>query len=272
MKFAICNEMFESWPIEDIFKEAKDAGYEAVEIAPFTLAEDIRTISLEKRQEIRKVAESCGMKILGLHWLLVSPEGLHINHPDETVRRRTEGYLGALIDFCADLGGEILVFGSPKQRGKVEGQSYEEAWRLARESFSAVLNQAADRGVIIALEPLAPTEAAFFTTADEVIKFIREVGHPHLRLHLDAKAMMSEARPIPQIIEEAAANLAHFHANDANRRGPGFGDTDFLPIFRALQKINYQGFVSVEVFDFKPDPVTIAKKSMEYMQKCLKEA
>lgn len=272
MKFAICNEMFENWPLEDIFKAAKDAGYEAVEIAPFTLAQDIRTISLQKRQEIRKVAERHGIKIIGLHWLLVSPEGLHINHPDETVRRKTQGYLGALIDFCADLGGEILVFGSPKQRGPIEGQSFKEAWALAKESFSEVLPQAAEREVTIALEPLAPTEATFFTTAEEVTKFIREVSHPHLRLHLDVKAMTSEARPIPEIIEEAAANLAHFHANDANRRGPGFGDTDFVPIFRALKKINYQGFVSVEVFDFKPDPVTIARKSMEYMQKCLQEA
>ena len=272
MKFAICNEMFENWPLEDVFKEAKRAGYAAVEIAPFTIAKDIRTISLEERRGIREAAETCGIRILGLHWLLVSPEGLHINHPDETVRRRTQGYLGALIDFCADLGGKMLVFGSPKQRGPVEGQSYEAAWRLARETFSAVLEQAADRRVTIALEPLAPTEAAFFTTADEVIKFIREVRHPRLRLHLDVKAMTSEARSIPEIIKEAAPYLAHFHANDANRRGPGFGDTDFVPIFRALKKIDFQGFVSVEVFDFKPDPVTIARKSIDYMQKCLKEA
>ncbi len=70
-----------------------------------------------------------------------------------------------------------------------------------------------------------------------------------------------------QIIRSARDVLAHFHANDANRRGPGFGDTDFVPIAGALDEIGYRGFVSVEVFDFSPDPRTIASRSLEYLRR-----
>jgi sugar phosphate isomerase/epimerase len=60
--------------------------------------------------------------------------------------------------------------------------------------------------------------------------------------------------------------VAHVHANDANRRGPGFGETDFGPIAKTLADIGYKGWVSVEVFDYSPDPETIARQSLAYLQ------
>ena len=71
------------------------------------------------------------------------------------------------------------------------------------------------------------------------------------------------------VIRRHAAQAGHFHANDANLRGPGFGDTDFVPIFQALRDAGYDRWISVEVFDYKPDPETIARRSVEYMRECL---
>jgi sugar phosphate isomerase/epimerase len=52
-------------------------------------------------------------------------------------------------------------------------------------------------------------------------------------------------------------------------RGPGFGDVDFKPILRTLKEVGYNGYVSVEVFDFKPDPETIARESLRYLKASL---
>src|SRR5215467_7976579 len=114
MEFAICNEIFRDWKIDDVFAHCAKLGYHAIEIAPFTLANSVTDISKSERERIKEAATKHGIKIAGLHWLLVKPEGLYINHPDVAIRSKTARYFCDLVEFCADLGGKIMVAGSPK--------------------------------------------------------------------------------------------------------------------------------------------------------------
>jgi sugar phosphate isomerase/epimerase len=79
--------------------------------------------------------------------------------------------------------------------------------------------------------------------------------------------MCSESKPIPQIIRESWPHFAHFHANDRNLKGPGFGDVDYKPIAAALKEVGYQGFVSVEVFNFDEGAEAIAARSLAYLER-----
>jgi sugar phosphate isomerase/epimerase len=159
-----------------------------------------------------------------------------------------------------------MVFGSPAQRSLQPGVSRDRAFDLATETFRQAMPRIADFGVTICMEPLTTDETDFVNTCDEAVRLIDAVDHRHFVLQLDVKAMSSESIPVPDLIRRHAHRTGHFHANDPNRGGPGSGDTDFAPIFQALNDAGYTGWVSVEVFDFKPDPVTIAKKSIEYMR------
>jgi sugar phosphate isomerase/epimerase len=267
MKFGICNEIYRGWKIEDTLAHAAQLGYHGVEIAPFTLANSVTEISASDRQKIREAAQRNKIEILGIHWVLVKPEGLYINHTDASIRERTTRYFCDLVEFCADLGGKVMVVGSPKQRNVIPEVSPSQAWDWATETFKPAVKQAEQRGVTICFEPLAPVETNFINTAAEAIRFTDQLNSPRFKIILDVKAMCSEAKPIPQIIRESWPHFAHFHANDKNLKGPGFGGVDFKPISAALKEVGYHDYVSVEVFNFEEGPEVIAGKSLEYLKK-----
>jgi sugar phosphate isomerase/epimerase len=269
VKFAICNETFQDWPFEKAFQHARDLGYTGIEIAPFTIAADAKDISPARRAEIKRLAEEMGLDVVGLHWLLAKTSGYYLTTPDEAVRNRTADYLGELARLCRDLGGQVMVLGSPQQRNLLPGVSHEQAMDLAADCLRRAMPTLEECGVTLALEPLGPKDGNFLLTAAAARQLIEMVGSSHCRLHLDTKAMSSEAKPIPEIIRENAKLLAHFHANDPNMRGPGMGDLDFAPIFRALADIDYRGWVSVEVFDYSPGVEALAQESIAYMQDVL---
>jgi sugar phosphate isomerase/epimerase len=268
MRYAICNETFEGWDHDRICRFISGLGYTGLEVAPFTWAPRITDVSTERRRELRRRAESHGIRIIGLHWLLAKTEGLHVTSPDPAVRGRTAEYLVELARCCRDLGGDLLIFGSPAQRRIPRGATHAQAADYAVDTFSRAMLTIADCGVRLCLEPLAPTETDFLTTCSEAVTLIDRINHPSCILHLDVKAMSADEAPAPDLIRRHAARTGHFHANDPNRRGPGFGSTDFVPIFRALKQSGYQGWVSVEVFDYSPDPETIARESLRYMREC----
>jgi sugar phosphate isomerase/epimerase len=268
MRYAICNETFEGWDHARICRFIAGLGYTGLELAPFTLASRITDVSAERRRELRRQADENGIKLLGLHWLLAKTEGLHLTSPDAAVRQRTAAYLVELAKCCRDVGGDILVFGSPAQRRVPANHTRAQAVDFAVDTLQRAKNGIADCGVRFCLEPLSPPEADFINTCAEGVEILDRLQHPNFVLHLDVKAMSTEDTPTPELIRRHHGRMGHFHANDPNRRGPGFGATDFVPIFRALKETNYQGWVSVEVFDYTPDPETIARESLRYMREC----
>lgn len=266
-RYAICNETFQDWPFEKAFAYAAELGYTGMEIAPFTLNKDAALITSAQKKEVCNLAAKYQLEIVGLHWLLAFTEGYYLTTSDAAVRKKTAEYLCLLSELCAELGGRVMVLGSPKQRNLLPGITHEQALKYAADVLSQVDSTLERTGVQIAIEPLGPQEGDFLLTAKSGIELINLVNSPRIQLHLDVKAMSSELTPIPQIICESQKHTIHFHANDANRRGPGMGEIDFVPIMKALRDTDYRGWVSVEVFDYEPGVETLASESIMNLKK-----
>jgi len=271
MKFSICNEIFEGWALADTFAFAKKVGYDAIEIAPFTQARDVRRIDKERRRAIRQMATDSGMGISAIHWVLVQTEGLHLTSPDPVVRSRTARYFVDLVDFGADIGAPAMVVGSPRQRSLQAGVTADLGWAWAEEVFRPAVKHAEERDFVICFEPLAPAETNFINTAAEARRFADLFRSRSMDIILDVKAMSSEEMPVPDVIRASGGRFGYFHANDSNLRGPGFGEVDFGPIAGALREVGYSGTVSVEVFKFEEGAEVIATRSREYLRRVFGE-
>ncbi len=267
MKISICNELFKGWPIERVFHYAADLGYDGVEIAPFTLADSVTEISHERRKTIRRAAEESGIEIVGLHWLLSKPEGLSINHPDEIIRIKTQEYMEALIHFCADIGGKVLIHGSGHQRTVQDKWTFTESWEWARETFEACLETARKRNVIYCIEPLSRTSTNFINTVEEALRMVKEIRHPNFKMVFDCRSATQEESVIGALLRALESRaLYHVHVNDASGKGPGFGGTRLTPILKTLLANRYQRYLSVEVFEYDSGPETIASRSIGYLR------
>jgi D-psicose/D-tagatose/L-ribulose 3-epimerase len=269
MRIALCNEVLTDMPLARQCDYAAGLGYDGLEIAPFTLHASPEKISTAEAAKIRATVEASGLVVTGLHWLLVKPEGLSLTDPDAAVRARTLQVMIHLVGLCAELGGAVLVHGSPKQRQIAPGETHAVALARLRDALAEVALAAARTGVIYCIEPLSRKETALVNTVAEAAELVRSIGHPNLKTMIDCSAAgLTETESIPSLIDRwlPTGLIAHLQVNDPNRRGPGQGETKFAPILAALKRHNYAGTIAVEPFDYVPDGAGVAAFSIGYLR------
>jgi D-psicose/D-tagatose/L-ribulose 3-epimerase len=269
MRIALCNEVLGGMALERQCEYAAALGYDGLEIAPFTLSTSPEKISTADAAKIRATVEASGLVVTGLHWLLVKPEGLSLTDPDAAVRTRTLAVMTHLIGLCAELGGAVLVHGSPRQRQIAPGETHAIALARLQDGLAQVALAAARVGVIYCIEPLSRRETELVNTIAEAAELVRSIDHPNLRTMIDCSAAgLTETDSIPSLIERwlPTGLIAHIQVNDPNRRGPGQGEVQFAPILAALKRHGYGGTLAVEPFDYWPDGPGVAAFSAGYLR------
>jgi len=264
---AICNEAFEKFAFADACRAVRKAGYDGIEIAPFTLAEDPAAIPASQRAEYRSVITSEGLTFVGLHWLMVSPKGLHVTTPDAALRARSWEHIRKLIDLCADLGsGGVMVFGSPQQRASTGGLRREQATRHFIDGLVSVAEHAAERGVTILIEALPKGQCDVVQSLDEAAAIVRQIGSAGVRTMFDTHNAVDEVEPHAVLLERHYDLIRHVHVNEMDGRHCGAGSYDFKPVLQVLRKHNYSGWVSLEAFDFTPGAEKLTNDSLRYLE------
>src|ERR1017187_2450728 len=266
-RHSICNEAFDKWPFADACQAIRQAGYTGIEIAPFTLAETPGEITAAQRAEYRDTIRSAGLSFAGLHWLMVSPKGLHVTGPDAALRRRSWEHIRALIDLCADLGPDgVMVFGSPNQRASTGGLTREQATGNFIDGLAGVAPHAESRGVKVLVEALPIAQSDVVQSLAEAVAIVEEIGSPAIGTMFDVHNAIDERESHAALVDRYFDFIRHVHVNELDGRHCGAGSYDFTPVLEVLKRRGYTGWISLEAFDFTPGAERLANESLRYLE------
>ncbi len=273
LKIALCNEVLGHLSFENQCKIAAALGYDALEVAPFTLAPDPMHIMDTQAMAFAQVAKDHGLRVSGLHWLLVAPSGLSIATPDGALRQRTVDVMCRLVELCQLMGGSYLVHGSPKQRSILPGETRESTLVRVRDCLSRAAMAAQANHVTYCIEPLSHRETDILNTVSQAVQVVNDINNPALKTMIDCSAAgQTESESVDSLMARwmPSGHIAHVQVNDPNRRGPGQGNLRFKPILDTLIHMqhegHYDGLIAVEPFDYVPDGMGSAASSIGYLR------
>ena len=271
-KLSVCNELYTDTGFAETCRSIKRAGWDGIEIAPFTLMQDATRLPRGRRREVRDIIVSEGLSFVGLHWLTVGPEGLHVTTPDAAVRARSWDYVRGLVELCADLRpngarGGVMVFGSPMQRRTTGGLTREAAEANYIDGVRSIVDELEAAGVTLCVEALPTDQCDVIVSLDRAAEIVDEIGSPMVQTMFDSHNAIEETEPHAVLVARHWPKIRHIHVNELDGSYPRpSGGYDFQPVLREAAQRGYQGWVSMEVFDFSPGAEKIVNESIAYLR------
>jgi D-psicose/D-tagatose/L-ribulose 3-epimerase len=269
MQLTLCNEVIRELDFAEQCRLAAGLGYVGLEVAPFTLSDDPCRLPASERQRLRALATDHGIAITGLHWLMNVPDGISLTSTDAAVQSKTRAHMLGLVDLCHDLGGRVLVHGSPNQRPVSDAGSLAAAEEVALGHLTAAGDAAHAAGITYCLEPLSPALTDFVNTVAHAKDLVSRSGSQGLATMLDTSAAWGgESQSPAKVLDQELPSgmIRHVHFNESNRRGPGQGEHCFMPIVRVLANHGYDGLIGIEPFDYHPNGPAAAALAAGYVE------
>ena len=240
-----------------LLSEARELGFEGFEIF----------FESPRQFDVVRMAEAFAAKGLTPTICAVPNRDRDLSADDPKVRAAGLAYLKDAVDVVADLGGQVVggpLYGDQVFYGGVPAQLHDAPTRARKrrnvvDGLRQLSEYAGSRGVSLAVEPLNRFETATCTLAEHALELVDEVGAPNLAVLLDTYHMNIDESSIPDAIRATGSRLGHFHANENHRGTPGSGHIPWDATFSALQDINYDGWVVLEPFRRRDNPLGLSQ-------------
>lgn len=240
-------------PAAEAMKEAKAAGFEAIELGYGVTGEVSLESSDARLAKVRQASKDIGIEISSLGC------ALHFQWPftsdDPGIRSKAMGVARKALDAARELGTDavLIVPGAvdvpwdpafPKVR-------YDDAYARAAECFGELIPDAEAAGVVICAENVWNK---FLLSPLEIAAFIDRLDSPWVRAYFDVGNCVVSGFP-QDWIRVLGKRIKRVHIKDFRRsvgNMNGFvdllsGDVEWPEVVRALEDVGYDGPVTAEM-------------------------
>ena len=260
MKYAIhsllWSERFDIEP-ERVIKKAKAFGFDGIEI--YVSPAQIDTFN---KQRVRNALRDAELECIGCTCLDIETD---VTSQNEATRKRGIKHLEKAAELFSELDGNLVTGVTYAAWGKLTGTGRtDEEWNRSVESLREACRLVRKRGVTFGVEPANRFETYFLNTAADAIKLVKEVGEPNVGVHLDTFHMNIEEKNYYDPIVASREVLCHMHCCENDRGVAGTGNVNWDAVFRALSKIKYDKWITLE--SFTPEIKSVAASTAIWRQ------
>ena len=274
MKIGMFTSGYQRNPLEHVFQDAKEFGYDYIELygaRPQAYAPDLKAGDMK---ELRRLIDRYEVPVLGY-----TPE--HNLYPynymigSEAQRRDAVEYLKLCLDMAKEMGAAYMLT-SPANGGYLA--TYEDLWPRLEKTIRELGEYAAKCEVKLTVEPLTPYESNFFTRANDLVELFRRIDNPWIVGMCDVVPPFVQHESIMAYFDKLGPKMDHMHIIDGEQGTdshimPGDGSMPLTELFCELKRIGYEGTATVElVTGYINEPRMYARRAVNRVREMMKEA
>ncbi len=276
MKLAFSTNAYTRFTLLEALRGIKAAGFAGVEIladAPHAYPELMNEASTT---EIRRELDKLGLAVSNIncncsfgYWKHAPPEPYFepsLISPNPQYRADRTRLILKTLDFAKAVGAHNISITSGRMLG---GMPPAPAARQFAESIKPILDRADTLGIDVGIEC---EPGLFLEYATELKEWIDRLNHPRFGANLDVGHSQVLGEPIPESVKLLAGRIWNLHVEDIPGRKhyhliPGEGTLDWAGLKGALESINYQRYLTVELYTHTENPQEAAEKSHAFLNR-----
>jgi sugar phosphate isomerase/epimerase len=190
--------------------------------------------------------------------------------PDRHYRQIRIDHTKRALTLARELGAACITTepGGPVQ----PGASWQAALKDFVESVKPVAEHAEKEGVLLLIEP---EPGLLIETADQFLELMQHLDSPAVGLNFDIGHAYCVGDDPATTIPRLAPYIRHFHLEDIaatrvhHHLVPGTGAIDFAATLKAIKALDYQGWVTIELYPYVDDPDGAARCALEHITQIL---
>ncbi len=255
-----------AYPLEEAIRRIARIGYDGIEIGCAAPHAWPAYLPPARRRELRNIMDGEGLPAVSL---LPAPGGGPGFNPASQYaeeREATVAQYKAVIDLASDFGAGLVLYIAGWQ---IFGSTRAEAWARSLDCLRQIAAHAAERNIVIAVEP-TPTDGNLVETADDAMEMMRAVGTPNVKVMFDTFHALYRGEVASDSIRVMAPDLVHIHFADVGRGAPGDGAAiDWSEVMRAIKEVGFSGHLTMEIgfVSRASDPDSFARRALQYCKR-----